>query len=307
MVSISTLIILAAASVAIGPKQLPKAARIFGRLTGRTVKFIGDLRLTLNQSRDSEVMRLKSDLEQVVNQFTQIQSEVKRGLTLRGGHGGGTATTNTAAASVRHTASSASSAPSAAQATTAQATATEATVTPPRQTGDAIPTQNMGQTFASRSDATVVALESHPPSFANAFASLHQSNRVSDDKAGDREEENRKQFMRQLKEVQESSMEKHGNPYSWDEAEEQWAREQFRRHRGKSVDNPFASVSLGHQPLNDLYEDGSSGIHTETMGSGADILSKNILERHFAEFHAGLEKDHEGHPPQHVSHDPKKE
>lgn len=286
MVSISTIIILVAASVAIGPKELPKAARIFGRLTGRTVKFIGDLRLTLNQSRDSEVMRLKSDLEQVVNQFTQIQTEVKRGLTLRGGGGGGTTAAAAYETAVRHGQHTASAAPTAI-----------GTAVAPRRTEEAVSTQNMARILASQSDATA-AEELHSASFANAFASMHHSNRLSvssDDDAMVAEEaakskEERKQFMRQLKEVQESSVEKHRNPYSWDEAEERWAQEQFRRHRGKPVDNPFASVPLGHQPLNDLYEDGSSSIHTETMGSGADILSKNILERHFATFHADLEK-----------------
>lgn len=236
--------------IVIGPKDLPKASRLAGRFTGKTLKTVLQLKQTLQQSSDSEVIQLKQDLEKGLGELSSIRGEIKRSINLRN-----TVFISNPLESPLNNINI--------QQQSVTSSSLEIKETSPLS-------QQPIQTSQPKQNTTLIS------SSLNPFAMVGQQH-IQQQTIQTFDLEKAKQISQQVTKP---------NPYEIDPSFKPTIPSQYNT-------SPFGKVYYGPPTMEELYDDSSLLAKTERLNSGADLMSKAVLEQYYARHADKKEKEEE--------------
>jgi Sec-independent protein translocase protein TatA len=256
---ITTVFLLMVGAAVLAPQHLPKASRILGRFTGRSVRFLHELKESFSKTTasDSEMMKMKKDFDSLMGELYSVRSDIRQGFNIRRYSSYSDFNTGTNIATTSNTASSANTATAAATGSIDHVTTASVVQS------NIIKEQNVMNNSSGRG--------SH---FAMAFASMQSVSTFIEQQ----QQQPQQQYEQKIFE-QSISENRKNNENNNNIVEEM---EKFKKVSIDLKQSPFAAVNFSAQSLRGLQEDGSSNIRTENLGGGADLISKSILEKNFA-------------------------
>jgi Sec-independent protein translocase protein TatA len=256
---ITTVFLLMVGAAVLAPQHLPKASRILGRFTGRSVRFLHELKDSFSKTTasDSEMMKMKKDFDSLMGELYSVRSDIRQGFNIRRHTSYSDFNTGTSAATTGNTAASAN---------TATAAAATGSI-------DYVATASVIQSNIMKEQSVVNNSSGRGSNFAMAFASMQSVSTFI-------EQQQQPQQLYEQKIFEQSISENRKNNENNNSIVEEM--EKFKKVSIDLKQSPFAAVNFSAQSLRGLQEDGSSNIRTENLGGGADLIAKSILEKNFA-------------------------
>eukprot|EP01080_Neovahlkampfia_damariscottae_P001208 gene1208-11298_t len=80
---VQTILGVGVVSVLLFPKEIPKYARIFGRISGKSVKFLTETKSSILKSDDSEIVKMKNEIQSSLSEINSIRYEMKDSFKFR--------------------------------------------------------------------------------------------------------------------------------------------------------------------------------------------------------------------------------
>jgi hypothetical protein len=65
------------------PKELPRYSRIFGRICGKSVKFLGESKSVFLKSEDTDILKMKNELQSSLSEIHSIRYEMRDSFRMK--------------------------------------------------------------------------------------------------------------------------------------------------------------------------------------------------------------------------------
>ncbi len=276
----TAIVLITGAAFVAGPTQLPKAARIFGRFTGRSVQFLFQTKESISQaanSGESEVLKMKKDLDALMGEFYSVRSDIRQGFNIRK-LGVPSSSSSVEAPTDNHQFS-----PTNVSTTTVEVSdggkvsSSEGMVFTSATPFANEQVFNLGKGDGAKNDVSTSVPQEVPRAhssnnFAMAFASMSSTSHSSPSSTTVTVNNNTRSSQTPSASVQQPTV----------SSSVQQDLSQFKNVPIDPKAAPFSSINFSTQAMRGLQEDGFQTVRTENLGGGADLIAKSILERNFA-------------------------